>query len=108
MPLRLGGPLCTALVVLVGASIVHAGTSNSLMDVSPDGSRLLVANADSGTVTVIDTVKRTALREIKVGDKPEGVTWIGDGPLAAVTVYRDDLVVFLDTNTGAVVKKLRV
>ena len=30
------------------------------------------------------------LREIAVGDKPEGVTWVGNGPLAAVTVYRDD------------------
>src|SRR5262249_55886362 len=86
----------------------RAGTSNSLMDVSPDGSRLLVTNSDNGTVSVVDTEARKVLREIKVGDKPEGVTWIGKGPLAAVTVYREDRVVFFDTKTGKVVKKLAV
>ena len=55
-----------------------------------------------GDVTVVDLRARKALHEIKVGGKPEGVTWIGSGPLAAVTVYREDLVVFLDTGTGVV------
>jgi YVTN family beta-propeller protein len=86
----------------------RAGTSNSLMDLSPDGSRLLAANPDNGTVTVVDTAKRKALREIKVGDKPEGVTFLGKGPLAAVAVYRENRVVFVNTTTGAVVKKLVV
>src|ERR1700694_698583 len=36
------------------------------------------------------------------------MTWIGDGPLAAVTVYRDDLVVFFDAAEGKVVQKLKV
>ncbi len=89
-------------------SPARAGSSNSLMDLSPDGTRLLVANADNGTVSVVDTEKRKVLHEIKVGDKLEGVTWIGDGPLAAVTVYREDLVVFLDTAEGKVVQKLKV
>jgi len=55
---------------------VWAGTSNSLLDVSPDGKTLLAANADNSSVTVVDTAAGKALREIKVGDKPEGVTWI--------------------------------
>ena len=87
---------------------VHAGRSNSLMDVSPDGARLLVVNADNGTVSVVDTKERKLLREIRVGEKPEGVTWIGKGPLAAVTVYKEDLVVFLDADSGKVVHKLAV
>jgi YVTN family beta-propeller protein len=86
----------------------QAGSSNSLMDLSPDGTRLLVANADNGTVTVVDTAARKALREIKVGDKPEGVTWIGAGPLAAVAVYRANRVVFVDTAAGKVVETLQV
>jgi len=85
-----------------------AGSSNSLLDVSQDGAWLLVANPDSGTVTVVDTVARKALREIPVGEKPEGVTWIGKGPLAAVTVYREDQVVFFDATNGRVVLKLQV
>jgi YVTN family beta-propeller protein len=95
--------------LLLGPTLsARAGSSNSLLDVSPDGSRLLVANADNGTVSVVDPAARKVLHEIAVGDKPEGVTWIGTGPLAAVTVYRDDLVVFLDTARGKVVGRLKV
>jgi YVTN family beta-propeller protein len=78
------------------------------MDVSADGVLLLVANNDNGSVTVVDTKERKARREIKVGEKPEGVCWIGNGPLAAVTVYREDAVVFFDAATGQIVKKLAV
>jgi YVTN family beta-propeller protein len=84
------------------------GVSNSLMDISPDGKWLLAANADNGSVTVIDTTARKALREIKVGDKPEGVTWIGAGPLAAVTLYHENRIAFVDTRTGKVLSKLAV
>jgi YVTN family beta-propeller protein len=100
-------PACF-LVCFLAVSPLRAGSSNSLMDVSPDGSRLLVANADNGTLSVLDTLARKVLHEIPVGDKPEGVTWIGSGPLAAVTVYHDNQVVFLDTALGKVVHKLRV
>src|SRR5579875_3798927 len=97
-----------ALAVAYASGPAQAGSSNSLLDVTPDGKNLLVANADNGSVTVIDAVTNKAVREIAVGDKPEGVAWIGNGPLAAVTVYRDDLVVFVDADSGAIVEKLRV
>lgn len=100
--------LASLILIVITAVPARAGSSNSLLDISPDGSKLLVTNPDNGTVTVVDAVKHTVLREIKVGEKPEGVTWIGNGPLAAVTVYREDLVVFLDADKGAVVKKLAV
>ncbi len=110
--MRISGAIQRLLLVpgclLLAASLAHAGPSNSLMDISPDGAWLLVTNSDNGTVTVVDTKERKAVREIKVGEKPEGVTWIGDGPLAAVTVYREDLVVFFNAQTGEVVKKLTV
>src|SRR5438132_3784450 len=102
---------CLVLLAALAMSLTgkaRAGSSNSLLDVSPDGSLLLVANPDNGTVTVVDTLTRKSIHEIEVGDKPEGVTWIGSGPLAAVTVYREDLVVFVDTAEGKVVKKLKV
>jgi YVTN family beta-propeller protein len=98
---------CVLAVLHCGAP-AFAGSSNSLMDVSPDGGRLLVANSDNGTVTVVDTAARKVLHEIAVGDKPEGVAWIGAGPLAAVTVYREDRVVFLDAAAGKVVARLAV
>ncbi len=98
-----------AMITLVfAANQVLAGTSSSLLDVSPDGSRLLVANPDNGTVTVIDAVKREVLREIPVGSKPEGVAWIGNGPRAAVTLFAGSAVVFFDAATGQISKKLAV
>src|SRR5262245_50084657 len=97
-----------AALAAIALGRAEAGSSNSLMDITPDGALLLVANFDNGSVTVVDVQKRTRLREIPVGDKPEGVTWIGNGPLALVTVYREDKVVFVDTNAGAVVHTLEV
>lgn len=87
---------------------LQAGTNNSLLDISPDSQLLLAANTDNGSVTVVDTTARKALREIQVGTKPEGVTWIGKGPLAAVTLYKDNQVVLFHTQTGAIVKRLAV
>lgn len=92
---------------LLSAALAHAGSSNSLLDVRPDGRQLVVANTDGGTVTVVDLPARQALREIPVGDHPEGVAWIGTGPFVVVTVYRDDKVVFVDTAHGKVVETLR-
>src|SRR5919199_1763198 len=97
--------VCAALAL---PAVARAGSSNSLMDVSPDGSRLLVANPDNGTVSVVDTRARKVLHEVPVGDKPEGVTWVGAGPLAAVAVYHDDQGVFVDTAAGRVVHRLPV
>jgi YVTN family beta-propeller protein len=100
--------LLAASLVLQPGAFARAGTSNSLLDVSADGKRLLAANADNGTVTVVDTAARKALREVPVGDKVEGVTWLGKGPLAAAAVYRENRVVFFDADTGRVVCRLAV
>lgn len=99
--------LCFALVAVFAAPI-WAGSSNSLLDVSADGKRVLAANADNDSVTVIDPAKKEKLCEIKVGDQPEGVAWIGNGPLALVSCYRDGTVVVVDTESGKVVQTLKV
>jgi YVTN family beta-propeller protein len=106
MSLRSAAP--PLLAVLLAALPARAGSSNSLLDVSPDGTRLLLANSDNGTVSVIDPAARKVLHEIAVGDKPESVTWVGPGPLAAVTAYHDDQVVFIDAAAGKVVHRLAV
>ena len=87
---------------------VFAGPSNSLIDVSPDGKRLVVANTDNGTVTVVDLKARRAVCEVAAGDHPEGTAWVGSGPLALVTVYGDDAVLFLDAEQKKVVYRLPV
>ena len=96
------------LAVSLLATPAFAGSSNSLMDVSPDGSRLVVANTDSGTVTVVDLAARKAVCELPAGDHPEGTSWVGNGPLALATVYGDDVLLFLDTEHKKVVHVLPV
>jgi YVTN family beta-propeller protein len=95
------------LSLLIAASVSLAGTSNSLMDVAPNGKSLIVANNDNGTVTLVDLVEQKAVREIKVGKKPEGVTWIGDGPLVAVTLYHESAVIIVNTETGKIEKSIK-
>lgn len=90
--------LC-ALVALV-TSPVFAGSSNSLLDVSPDGSRLAVANTDSGTVSVVDLKQRKKVAEFPAGDHPEGVAWVGGSGTFLATVYGDDCVRFYDAAKG--------
>ena len=63
MALRSIQLLFAALCVCCLPVSALAGTSNSLLDVSPDGARLLVANPDNGTVTVVDTKERKVLRK---------------------------------------------
>ena len=102
MPYRL-----SCLLMFLATAIATAGSSNSLLDVSPDGKRLLVTNTDNGTITLVDLTTKSAVREITVGDHPEGVAWIGNGPIAIAGVYRDDKVVFIDTEAGKVIKTLK-
>jgi YVTN family beta-propeller protein len=91
-------PVFILLSLLLPSNFAHAGTSNSLLDVTPDGKRLAVANTDSGTVTVVDLTTRKAVCELPAGDHPEGVAWVGNGPLLVVTVYGDDRVIFYDAD----------
>ncbi len=94
--------------LLAFALPIWAASSNSLMDVSPDGTKLAVANADAGIVAVIDLKTRTKLFEIPVGDHPEGVSWLGDTPIVLATVWGDDKLVFIDTAAGKIVTELAV
>jgi YVTN family beta-propeller protein len=103
---RRAARLLSCLLPLLAPLAAAAGPSNSLLDVSPDGSRLLVANPDNGTVSVVDVAARKKLSEIAVGEKPEGVAWVGDSPLAVVTVYRANKLVFLDAEAGKAVGEL--
>jgi YVTN family beta-propeller protein len=101
-------PIAALTALMLAGPVVQAGTSNSLLDVSPDGNRLLVANTDNGTVRVVDTADRKSVREIAVGRQPEGVSWIGAGPLAAVTLYFEDKVALIDADAGTVVATIPV
>src|SRR5688500_7577947 len=92
--------LVALLASLASSAAAFAGSSNSLMDISADGLLLACSNRDSGTVSVVDLRTNTKLREVKVGQKPEGVSFLGASHRLAVAVYHDDKVVFLDGDSG--------
>jgi YVTN family beta-propeller protein len=100
--------LASLALTLTFALPAFAGASNSLLDVTPDGKLIVVANTDADTVSVVDAKARKLLREVRVGDHPEGVAWVGDGPLALVTLWGDDRLVFLDASEGKVLHALAV
>ncbi|HLQ45824.1 MAG TPA: hypothetical protein VK137_13890, partial [Planctomycetaceae bacterium] len=95
-------------LALTAVNLAVAGTSNSLMDISTDGRLLACSNRDSGTVTLVDPATFTKLREIPVGHKPEGVTFVGESHQLAVAVYADDHVVFVDADKGEVLGRCEV
>lgn len=89
-----------AFVLVAFAIPAFAGSSNSLMDLHPDSTRLAVANTDAGTVTVVDVKARKKLAEFPCGDHPEGVTWAGKSDTFLATVWGDDRVMFYDAAKG--------
>jgi YVTN family beta-propeller protein len=96
------------MAFVAAANVARAGSSNSLMDVSADGRLFACSNRDSGTVSVVDLRTNAKLREVKVGHKPEGVSFLGAGHTLAVAVYHDDAVVFVDADAGTTLGKADV
>jgi len=86
----------------------RAGDSNSLLDISRDGTLLACANRDSGSVTIVELATNAKRAEIAVGQHPEGVSFIGGSHQLAVAVYDDDRVVLLDADSGAITRKIDV
>lgn len=104
--------LVTTLVLIgltsLTPAILHAGQSNSLMDISTDGRLLACSNRDSNTVTIVDLATLKVRHEVAVGKKPEGVTFLGKTHRLAVAVYASDQVVLVDADTGKTLAKLDV
>jgi YVTN family beta-propeller protein len=96
------------ILVALNAAATFAGSSNSLLDISADGKLLACSNRDSGTVTIVDPATFTKLREIPVGHKPEGVTFLGETHQLAVAIYTDDNVAFVDADKGEVIGRCEV
>lgn len=74
--------LFAALVVALG-NTSSSDERSATIAVTDDGSQVVVANADSGSVSLIDTQTRTRVAEIPIGAPAQAVTV--DGPLAYVT-----------------------
>jgi DNA-binding beta-propeller fold protein YncE len=98
-------------VLTASANSAQAGSSNSLMDLSADGTLLACTNRDSGTVTIfgLESPDRWAKRfEVPIGHHPEGISFVGSTHQLAAAVYADDVVVLLDADKGEAVARIEV
>lgn len=99
-------PWACALTLLT--TFVDAASSNSLMDLTVDGKLLACANRDSNSITLIDLSADSQRWEITVGEKPEGLSFLGPSRTLAVAVYADDVIVFVDADRRKVVGRTEV
>ncbi len=86
---------------------VKVGEFPYAVAVTPDGSRLLVTNQHSGTLSVFDA-DFTKLPDITVGDYPEGIAMSEDGTRAFVAVWMDNRLAEIDVAAGKMVRKIKV
>ncbi len=97
-----------ALCCFASLSTAQAGTSNSLMDISADGTTMACANRDANIVTILDLKTNKPLREIPVGLHPEGVSFVGSSHDVAIAVYGEDVIQIVSADTGETVRKIPV
>ncbi len=72
------------------------------VSVSPDGSKVYVANMDAGTVSVINTATNTVTATIPVGTDPYGISVSPDGSKVYVANDGDNTVSVINTATNTV------
>jgi YVTN family beta-propeller protein len=68
--------------------IIHVGDTPGLLALSPDGTRLVVANRGSDSISVIDTATNTKVTpDITVGDSPSTADFTPDGSAVYVVNF---------------------
>jgi YVTN family beta-propeller protein len=77
--------------------VISAGSDPEQTAISKDGTRLFVANEDTGELTVVSVDDGHVLATFKVGDEPEGVDLRPDGNVVYVTSEEDSQVTAIDT-----------
>ncbi|MFQ5965469.1 MAG: YncE family protein [Candidatus Scalinduaceae bacterium] len=76
--------------------------------VSPDGSKLVIANQSGHSITIIDARSRKILGEVPVQVQPEASVISKDGRTAYVCNAESDSVSVVDLNSKSVVKNIKV
>jgi YVTN family beta-propeller protein len=76
--------------------------------VTPDGSRVYVANSDDDTVSIIDTQTETVIDTLNVGDAPWGVAVGAQGDYVYVTNNFSDTVTVIQTSNNTIIRTFSV
>ncbi|HEU4627166.1 MAG TPA: beta-propeller fold lactonase family protein [Steroidobacteraceae bacterium] len=87
--------------------VYQAGSDPEQFDISPDG-RLIVANEDTASATVLDLKSGKIVKRVPVGKEPEGVRVAPGGKYVLVTNESDNSISILDAQTFALVKNVTV
>ena len=87
---------------------VPVGSDPYGVAVTPDRTKVYVANQGSDTVSVIDTATNTVISTVDVGNYPKGVAVNPDGTKVYVTNYYSNTVSVIDTSTNTVTATVSV
>jgi YVTN family beta-propeller protein len=89
-------------------TVLRGGTDPEQVALSPDGTRLYVANEDADTASILDVATGEILAALPVGGEPEGVTISPDGQFVYVTSEEDNQVSVISTASSEVVAQFEV
>src|SRR5271165_6401682 len=90
-------------------TVIKVGNGDEGFDVSPDGRELWTANAQDGTISVIDISKKEVVQTVDAGVRSANrLKFTPDGKLALVSMLAGSDVVVLDVPSRKVIKRIRV
>lgn len=90
-------------------TVVKVGKGSEGFDVSPDGKEMWVANAEGGTISVIDLTAKKVVATLDANvPSANRLKFTLDGKLALVSLLRGPDLVILDAATRTVVKRLPI
>lgn len=90
-------------------TVVPVGRGSEGFDISPDGREIWVANAQDGTISVVDSEKKVVTTTLRVNvDGANRLKFTPDGKLAIVSLIRSPEVVVLNTADGKEVKRIPI
>jgi YVTN family beta-propeller protein len=88
--------------------VIKAGTDPEQVAISPDGSRLYVANEDAGQLTIVGLPDGNIVAHVPVGEEPEGVAVSPDGSAVYVTSEDAGEIFVVDAASQAVITHFEV
>ncbi len=90
-------------------TVVGVGRGDEGFDVSPDGKEIWTANAQDGTVSIIDVATKTLTRTLEANVKGANrLKFTLDGKLVFISSLSGGDLVILDASTGKDVKRVKI
>ena len=76
--------------------------------ISPDGTKVYVANAKSNDISVIDTATNTVKAKVPLGSSPQGIAITPDGKKVYVAISLKNTLAVIDTAANTVTAAVKV